>query len=212
MGGWMNFDGATRGGMIVLAAFLSACGRGDAGRGSAAVDTTATAAAPAPPPAATPAPAPGESADTGQWVLRADGVGPVRVGMTVDEANRAVAGGLDRTSGLQTCDYVRPKQGPKGVSLMVEDGRVVRVNVRDSARVMTVAGVLPGESEARVREAYPGVRVQPHKYLERGHYMIVIPGAPSDTLHRIVFETDGTKVTAMRGGLFPPVEYVEGCS
>jgi len=40
----------------------------------------------------------------------------------------------------------------------------------------------------------------------------VIPGAPADTLHRIVFETDGSVVTRMHGGIFPAVEYVEGCS
>jgi hypothetical protein len=212
----MTMDRFTRGAMMVLAAALCACGSGDEDGAKAAADSTASASAP-PPSATTPAPAPapapaGDPADPARWALRADGVGPVRVGMTVAEANDALGGGLDRTSGLEACDYVRPKAGPAGVSLMVENGRVVRVDVRDSARVSTSAGVLPGESEARVREAYPGVRVQPHKYDDRGHYMVVIPGAPADTLHRLVFETDGTKVTSMRGGLFPAVEYVEGCS
>lgn len=212
MGGMMTMDRFTRGGILVLAAALCACGRGDADGGEAAADSTASASAP-PPTATAPAPAPaGGPADPARWVLRADGVGPVRVGMTVAEANAALGGGLDRTGGLESCDYVRPKAGPAGVSLMVQDGRIVRVDVRDSARVTTVTGVLPGESEARVREAYPDVRVQPHKYDDRGHYLVVIPGAPADTLHRLVFETDGTKVTRMRGGLFPAVEYVEGCS
>lgn len=212
----MMMDRSMRGGVLFLAALLCACGSDEGAVKGGGGDTVAAApAAPsapvAAPSSATPA-APADSVDPARWVLRADGVGPVRVGMTVAEANQAVSGGLDRTTGLEQCDYVRPKQGPAGVSLMVENGRIARVDVRDSARVSTVAGVLPGESEARVREAYPGVRVQPHKYDERGHYMIVIPGAPSDTLHRIVFETNGTVVTSMRGGLFPTVEYVEGCS
>ena len=212
----MTMNRSKRGGVLFLAALLCACGSdGGAGKNGAGDTVAAAPAAPAA-PAAAPSPTPAAPADSvvdpARWVLRADGVGPVRVGMTVAEANQAVSGGLDRTTGLEQCDYVRPKQGPAGVSLMVVDGRIARVDVRDSARVSTVAGVLPGESEARVREAYPGVRVQPHKYDERGHYMIVIPGAPSDTLHRIVFETDGSKVTSMRGGLFPTVEFVEGCS
>jgi len=204
------------GGMILAAALLCACGSDDnAGGGGAAADSTAASASAPPPssaPATPPPAAPAGAGDASSWALRADGVGPVKVGMTVAEADQALPGGLDNTTGLEACDYVRPKQGPGGVSLMVVDGRIARVDVVDSARVPTTAGVMPGESEARVREAYPGVRVQPHKYDDRGHYMVVIPGAPSDTLHRIVFETDGAKVTRMRGGLFPAVEFVEGCS
>lgn len=209
----MKMGRSMRGGTIFLAALSCACGSDRAAGGGAARDTVAAAPAAPPAPAASPSSSvPADPVDPARWVLRADGVGPVRVGMTVAEADQALSGGLDSTTGLEACDYVRPKQGPEGVSLMVENGRIVRVDVVDSARVSTVAGVLPGESEARVREAYPTVRVQPHKYDERGHYMIVIPGAPADTLHRIVFETDGARVTSMRGGLFPAVEYVEGCS
>jgi len=173
------------------------------------------AAAPAsPPPSASSDTAQTASADTldfARWVLRADGVGPVRVGMSVADANRAVPGGLDRTAGLAECDYVRPKSGPDGVALMVERGRIVRADVGDSARVTTALGVLPGDAESRVLEAYPGARVQPHKYVQ-GHYIVVIPNAPADTLHRLVFETEGGVVTRMRGGLYPQVQYVEGCS
>jgi len=200
---------------MVLAVLACACGRGDAGSAGAAGDSTAASASVPPAstaPAAPPSTAPADPGDFSRWALRADGVGPVKVGMTVAQADSALNGGLDSTTGLEACDYVRPRQGPEGLSLMVVDGRIARVDVVDSARVPTTAGVMPGESEARVREAYPGARVQPHKYDDRGHYFVVIPGAPSDTLHRIVFETDGTKVTRMRGGLFPAVEFVEGCS
>ncbi|HEU4559596.1 MAG TPA: hypothetical protein VFS20_17220 [Longimicrobium sp.] len=205
----MKIDRILRGGMIALAAALCACAPGEsndttAGEDTAARSTPAPAAAPASSTAAA------DTAGSASWVLRADGIGPLRVGMTVDEANRAVGGGLDRTSGLEECDYVRPKTGPAGVSLMVVDGRIARVDV-DSTSVATAAGVRLGDTESRAREAYPGARVEPHKYVD-GHYVIAIPGAPADTLHRIVFETDGKAVTRMRGGVYPPVEYVEGCS
>lgn len=150
--------------------------------------------------------------DPATWVLRADGIGPVRTGMTVAEANAALAGGLDRTSGLGACGYVRPQGGPAGVRLMVENGRIVRAEVGDGARVVTALGARPGEPESRVLEMYPGARVRPRKYVAAGHDVIVVPGAPADTTHRIVFETDGAQVTSMRGGEYPAVEYVEGCS
>ncbi len=206
----MRIERMLRGGMIVLAAALCACGSGESNGRVGDGDTTAAPAAAPPPPVAV---ATDTSMETGRplgWVLRADGVGSLRVGMTVDEANRAVKGGLDRTSGLEKCDYVRPKNGPAGVLLMVVDGRIARVDV-DSTSVSTAAGVRLGDAESRVRQAYPGARVEPHKYVD-GHYFIAIPGTPADTLHRLVFETDGKTVTRMRGGVYPPVEYVEGCS
>lgn len=59
---------------------------------------------------------------------------------------------------------------------------------------------------------YPGrVEVQPHKYTgPEGHYLSV--SVPSDTLLRIIFETDGRVVTRYRAGRRPAVEYVEGRS
>jgi hypothetical protein len=212
----MKIERFARGAMLLLAASLTACGSDRAGDDRAAADSSATApssasstAAPSAAPAA-PA-APQGPANLANSALRADGIGPLRVGMTVAEADRAL-GGLDRATGLAQCDYVHPKNGPAHVAFMVEEGRISRVDVEDSASVTTSAGVRPGESEARVREAYPNARVHPHKYDDRGHYFVVIPGAPADTLHRIVFETNGTVVTSMRGGLYPAVEYVEGCS
>lgn len=207
----MKMDRIARGTVVLAATLLCACGPDAAGTGRVERDTTVKPPTAQPDSAAPSAPAPADSAAAGSWVLRADGIGPVRVGMTVDEAQRA-AGGLDRTAGLEACDYVRPKNGPAGVSFMVENGRIARVDVGDSAAVSTGAGTRLGDTEERVRAAYPGARAQPHKYDDRGHYLIVIPAAPSDTLHRIVFETDGRVVTTMRGGLYPAVEYVEGCS
>ena len=195
---------------VLLVAALAACG------GNSGDDDTA-AAPPAAPPAAidtpTAGPPPSVADTAGAWVLDERGAGPVRVEMEVAQANAAVPGGLDRTAGLEPgCDVVHPKNGPAGISFMVAEGRVVRADAHDSARIATRAGARIGDAEARVRSLYPAARVMPHKYDDRGHYIMVIPGAPADTLHRIVFETNGTVVTTMRGGLWPYVEYVEGCS
>ncbi|HEX8243794.1 MAG TPA: hypothetical protein VF541_09870 [Longimicrobium sp.] len=191
----------------LLVAAVAGCAR-DAGDGDAA------AAPPSPPVTATdPAPTAAPADTAGVWVLDEHGVGPVRVGMRVAQADTATPGGLDRTTNLEPeCDVLQPKHGLSGLSFMVADARVVRVEARDSARVATRAGARLGDSEARIRQLYPAARVEPHKYDDRGHYIIVIPGAPADTLYRIVFETDGSVVKEMRGGLWPPVEYVEGCS
>jgi hypothetical protein len=93
---------------------------------------------------------------------------------------------------------------------MVEGGALVRVEVRGGS-TPTAGGDRLGDSEAQVQSRYPGmVRVQPHKY-EAGHYLVVVPAPPADSLHRLVFETRGGRVVRYRAGLYPPVEYVEGC-
>jgi hypothetical protein len=42
-----------------------------------------------------------------------------------------------------------------------------------------------------------------------GHYLTIVT---SDGKRAVVIETDGATVVAIRGGLRPAVEYVEGCS
>jgi hypothetical protein len=100
---------------------------------------------------------------------------------------------------------------PPGVRVMLEDARVVRVEV-DSGSVPTPEGARIGDTEARIQQLYSGrVQVQPHKYTD-GHYLVVRPAAASDTTHLLLFETDGRVVTRFRGGQRPQVEYVEGCA
>ena len=144
------------------------------------------------------------------WTLSEEGIGPVRVGMTVAEAAAALPGGVAHPE-TQECAYVGLSGLPTGVSLMTEAGRIVRVDVDDSSAVATTRGARVGWTEAQVLALYPGARVEPHKY-EDGHYLVAIPGAPADTVHRIVFETARGVVTRFRGGVVPAVEYVEGCS
>jgi hypothetical protein len=130
--------------------------------------------------------------------------------MTVTEA-RAVLGGSLAGPRNAECDHVRPPGAPPGLLLMFVRGQVARVEVSDTT-VATAEGARVGDSEARVDSLYAG-RVQrtPHKYTD-GRYLIVRGPASADTLHRLVFETDGRRVTRFRGGRLPEVEWVEGCS
>jgi len=178
----------------LVAMLLAGCGRPGAKDPSAA-DSSAVARA--------------DSA--GPWRLSETGIGPVRVGMTLAEAAAVLPDAGAPHPETEECAYVGLSGLPAGVSLMTEGGRIVRVDVDDSSAVATTRGARVGWTEARVLALYPGARVEPHKY-EDGHYLVAIPGAPADTLHRIVFETARGVVTRFRGGVVPAVEYVEGCS
>jgi hypothetical protein len=150
------------------------------------------------------------SSNPAAWRLSERGIGPVHVGMTVAEAAAALSVTAAQAD-TGECAYVGLAGLPAGVSLMTERGRIVRVDADDSSSVATAAGAKVGWTEQQVLAAYPGARVQPHKY-DEGNYVIVLPGAPADTTHRIVFEAVRGVVTRFRGGEFPFVEYVEGCS
>jgi hypothetical protein len=143
------------------------------------------------------------------WRVTTRGIGPVIAGMSFDEAAPLLGVPPTAGTGSDACAYVRPARGPAGVSVMVRGGEVARVQV-DSGGVRTAEGAGIGDSEGRIQELYRGrVTVGPHKYADGHHYLTVKPDDESG--FRIVFETDGRRVTRYRAGRLPEVEWVEGC-
>jgi hypothetical protein len=135
-------------------------------------------------------------------------VGPLRVGMSAAEARSAL--GMPASSARSgECSYLDTK-GRSRVYVMLVRDTVARLDVRDST-IATAAGARVGDTEARVLALYRGrVSTEPHKYVEGGHYLVV--QSPGDSARRLVFETDGRRVTSYRVGRMPEVMWVEGCS
>lgn len=152
---------------------------------------------------------------TNQSKVYINGIGSVRVGMTIAEASKA-AGIRLRKNGYEpnaSCFYVTPQGEPKGIGFMVETGRISRVDVWESKSITTLKGAKIGDTEARIKALYPGqIQVTPHKYVPNGHYLTFVPKDAEDKNYRVVFETDGKRVTRFRAGQIPAVEYVEGCA
>ena len=141
------------------------------------------------------------------WNISPTAAGPIRIGMSAPEAGAALRVETG-TATADSCYFIGPKGDPQGVRFMITSGRVARVDV-ESTTIPTVEGARVGDSEERIMEIYRGhVQSMPHKYAD-GHYLIVTPGDPNQ---RIIFETDGRKVTRYRAGSLPEVEWVEGCS
>ena len=143
----------------------------------------------------------GEAAAPAHWVVTDSGAGPIAIGMTADEI-RPHAAPLGELGG---CVYVKCPAAP-GLLVMLFAGKVVRLDAIDMM-VATAAGARVGDTEERIRRLYPGLREEPHTYTD-GYYLIV-DTAPG---RRLVFETDGTRVTRYRSGMVPQVDWVEGCS
>lgn len=152
--------------------------------------------------------------------LALNGIGPIRVGMTVDEASqsagirliRSGSGGMDE----YLCSYVQPQGEPKGISFMVTNGRIARVDI-SSKRITTISGARIGDNENRILSLYPDViKATPHPYVshspDNGKYLTFVPKDAVDKNYRIVFETSKNRVDRFRSGKLPEVEYIEGCS
>lgn len=153
---------------------------------------------------------------TNQSKVYINGIGAVRVGMTIAEASKAAGTKLIRESGYETnlsCFYVKPQGEPKDIGFMVTNGRISRVDVWNNKSITTLSGAKIGDTESRIKSLYPGqIQVTPHKYVEGGHDLIFIPKDAVDKNYRVLFETDGKRVTRFRSGKLPEVEFVEGCS
>jgi hypothetical protein len=145
--------------------------------------------------------------------LNEDGLGQIQVGMTLGDAVNM--GLLNENPNMKSnCDFVFPAVGagiPEGVSVMVVKGKIARIDV-DTGSVTTEDGAKIGDTEDRVKTIYDGdLQVEPHKYIEGGHYMTVM-GDSASAGKAIVFETDGKRVTMFRAGRLPEVRWVEGCN
>ncbi|MBE9188496.1 hypothetical protein IQ270_28645 [Microcoleus sp. LEGE 07076] len=152
--------------------------------------------------------------------LAINGIGPIRVGMTVDEASESArikftkgGGGRDEYQ----CSYVEPKGEPKGIAFMVTKGRIARVDIFSNKQITTIKGAKIGDTEDRIISLYPGqVQVTRHPYqrlpLTNQKYLTFVPKDAADKNYRIIFETSKNRVERFRSGKIPEVEQVEGCS
>lgn len=152
------------------------------------------------------------SAAMQSWVLEMQGIGPIKVGMTIEQAEVLVGPArVERIEPRDACGWAWFASAPVGISFMVTRDTVVRANV-DVTGFQTRRGLGVGSTEADVLMSYsPNVRTRPHPYTgPEGHYLIVEdPALPG---FRIIFETDGKVVTSLRAGRFPEVNAIEGCS
>ncbi|MDQ6736892.1 MAG: hypothetical protein M3Z30_04235 [Gemmatimonadota bacterium] len=149
----------------------------------------------------------------GSLTVTENGYGPLAIGMTVRDAAAAIGAAASAGSPPNPgCAYVNVANTPPGLRLMTVRDTVVSVRI-DSGRVATGMGARVGDPEWRLRDLYGSrVTVQPSKYVTGGHTIVVSPIPPTDSGRRMVFETDGSKITSYRAGRVPEVQWVEGCS
>jgi hypothetical protein len=102
----------------------------------------------------------GQSQLTERSKLALDGIGPIRVGMTVDEAARSAGVRLIKTLSAgrteEYCAYFGVQGGLKGIAFMVTNERIARVDNFSNKRITTIKGAKIGDTEDRIISLYPG--------------------------------------------------------
>lgn len=160
--------------------------------------------------------------------LALDGIGPIRVGMTIAEAEKAAGIKLvepDRFRANESCYYVQRQTGAPQVGFMVFSGsgsktmdrnydRITRIDVDPGSSVTTLSGAGIGTTEAQVKAMYPGkIKATPHPYSghDGGQYLTYMPRYLADQRYSLIFETYKGKVVRFRSGFADAVSQIEGC-
>lgn len=201
--------------MIAILPLAAACGI-EAGQ-SAAETTVAESSAPSD--------AAGPADEIAEAVLTAEGWGPLRIGMTLEEVKAAAGPDADPDAvggpEPEYCDQFRPERAPEGLYVMIEEGILTRISLSEPAGVETDAGLGIGAGADEVRAAHgERLHAEPHHYLELpAEYLTVWAiGDPGEEAYTedpaargIRYETDlERRVETIHAGS-SSIQYIEGC-
>lgn len=147
------------------------------------------------------------------FALSPDGFGPLRIGMTIAEASRALGTELAPTSEYEqdSCRHYGSADLPPDLVLMGQNGRITRVTIHQSSKLKTDRGLGLGVSEAEVRGAYDGkIETEVHHYLgEPAHYLT---SWSAKTKRGVRYETDREGVVREIHAGDESIRLVEACS
>jgi hypothetical protein len=131
------------------------------------------------------------------------GIDEVTFGMALDEAEAAAGTRLLPVDPDHdpSCYDARPEQGPAGLTFLIRDGHVERLDVVEGS-LATRSGAGVGTPADEIRSLF-GERIQES---DDGTVLTFVPADEADAVYRIIFEVPDGQVTAFRAGRLPDVE------
>ena len=141
-------------------------------------------------------------------------LGPVRIGMSVEEASSAAGLELRRDLGrasTDSCHYVNAGPTMRGVSFMVVNDLIRRIDIDPPSPAATRSGVRIGTAEGDLREVYPDNIQRADSAVTGARGWAFVPNDDSDADFRIYFEVEDGAVSRYRLGSRPSVDSLSGC-
>ena len=137
------------------------------------------------------------------------GLGPVRIGHTLEEAQEAAGVSFNAAStGTEKCQYYTPAAGATGASFMVVSGEVVRIDI-SSGPITTKSGYGIGSSKGDIKSAF-GSKIEESSSSDA---LTFVPVTNGDKQMRVIWELDESGVvTSLRVGRTSDVSPKVGCS
>lgn len=145
------------------------------------------------------------------WRLKPDSLGPITIGMSFEQVNQAIGGGMNKVpAALQPspgCYMLTAEQQP-AISFMFIDDVLKRIDIT-KAGIRSAAGLAVGEPASKVRRAYgQRLHAEPDAYDDREQYLSVVT---PDGRFGIRYETANGKIKHFYSGAWQQVQYSEGC-
>lgn len=146
----------------------------------------------------------GVSAAASGQTLSPDGYGKIQFGQRLDQVERKLGQRATPRPADPACSMVGFKRYPQ-VRFMVENGVITRADARGVVR--NSAGITARMSAKEALRHAPAMRSELHKYDKNGAYLVLPQGEDK----ALIFEASKGKITRMRAGIKPAVDYVETC-
>jgi len=148
------------------------------------------------------------------WKLTPAGWGPVRIGMTRAQTEKALKAQLEGEGfdNEGSCiELYSSDQKLAGLYFMFLDGKLSRISAGDKSAIKTPRGMGVGSTADEVRAAYgEKLQAEPHHYLDLPAEYLTYWLKPQKSGVR--FETDAQrKVETIHAGN-SSIQYVEGCA
>jgi hypothetical protein len=131
------------------------------------------------------------------------GLDTVHFGMTVKQAEAAAGTPMIPCSPISSCYRVTPVDAPDGVSFVVHEGTIERVDIA-SGPITTRSGVGVGTTEDRIIELF-GNQIEREVNDDSSVDLIFVPQDEDDAEFRVIFTIRDGVVETFRSGRIPLV-------
>ena len=151
------------------------------------------------------------AARAGDWTVRFDGAGPLKVGMRFDTVNKILGEKLARTPkelrSAPNCFQLEPARQP-GLLLMFIDDVLKRVDVMEEG-IASERGIALGDTVDKVERSYGEAIVRAQQLRDPNEQTLTVMAG--DGQYAMRFETGKGKITGLYAGEWRQVLHTEGC-